>query len=180
MVYMIGVLDALYTGADTDAVTDMPRIEANIVFSGDGFSVWSSGFFQSVDSNDPAVKKFNMNGIDVGGSIAMGDLGVRANYSVTKGTGNWVVGGHGFAGGAQEESADQWYLEATFKVSPATTVGISHGEGTDDLTNEDAELAMVFSRHKITKNWTLMGELQYFDDIGGDYNAFIVGSQFNF
>lgn len=179
--YKIGAFQPEKPDADTDAATETPRIEANIVYSDDSFSLWSSGFIQTVDSNDPAVEKFTMNGIDFGGLVAFGDLGLRANYSITSGTGNSVVGGHGFAGGAQEEDADQWYIEATYTLSEKITFGASHGEGTDDLTETESELFMLFSRHKITQNLTFMSELQYFNDnVGGDYNAFIVGSQFNF
>jgi hypothetical protein len=179
--YKIGAFQPEKPDGNTNAATELPRIEANIVYTGDSFSIWSSGFIQNVDSNDAAVDDYTMNGIDVGGSVSMGDLGLRANYSMTKGTGNFVVGGHGFAGGAEEETADQWYLEATYNTSETMTIGASYGEGSDDLSNEESELMMLFTRHKMTASWTLMTEFQYYNDnTGGDYNAFIIGSQFNF
>tara|TARA_R110002072_G_scaffold144930_3_gene291063 strand:+ start:4751 stop:5908 length:1158 start_codon:yes stop_codon:yes gene_type:complete len=169
-------------GLDPNKVrTELPRIEANVVWNSDDVSLWSSGFIQTVNSNVTSVDNFTMNGIDFGGSLAIGDVDLRANYSITKGTGNDIVGGHGFAGGAQEESADQWYLETTYKTNQTTTLGISYGEGTDDLFSSESELAMLFTRHKVTDTWMLVTELQYYNNnTGGDYNAFILGSQFTF
>jgi hypothetical protein len=178
--FKIGAFQPEKPDANVNASTELPRIEANVVWSSDKFSLWSSGFIQTVDSSDPSVEDFTMNGIDFGGSVAAGGFGLMANYSVTKGTGNGIVGGHGFAGGAKEETADQWYLEATYQMNK-TTVGASYGEGADDLTTVDSSLAMLFTRHKITDAWTLMSELQLFDDNkNGDYTAIIVGSQFTF
>ncbi|MAM87207.1 MAG: porin [unclassified Hahellaceae] len=178
--FRIGAFQPEKPEASADAGTELPRIEANVVWTGSGITLWTSGFMQSVDSNDQNVDDFTMSGIDFGAALAMGDLGLRANYAMTKGTGNYVFGGHGFAGGAQEESADQWYLEATY-VLGLTTIGASYGEGNDDLTGDETNLAMLFARYKATDAWTLMTELQSFENnANSDYTAFIVGSQFNF
>lgn len=161
--------------------TESPRIEANAVYTADMFSLWTSGFTQSVTVNDPSVDDFTMSGIDVGGSVSVSGLSVRGNYSTTQGTGNYVFGGHGIAGGSQEETADQWYVETTYDIN-RTTIGASYGEGSDDLTDVDTDLTMLFARYRATDNWTVMAEIQDFGSSApdSDYNAFIVGSQFTF
>lgn len=170
-------------GAAIDATvgTESPRLEANVVWSSDMLTLWSSGFTQAVDVNDPTVDDFTMTGIDVGGAISSGGFGLRANYAMTQGTGNFVFGGHGVTGGAQEEDADQWYVEGTYDLN-RTTLGASYGEGSDDLGNVDTDLAMLFARYRATDAWTVLVELQDFssDAPNSDYNAFILGSQFTF
>lgn len=161
--------------------TESPRLEANVVWSGDMLTLWTSGFTQSVDVNDPTIDDFTMTGVDFGGAISAGGFGLRANYAMTQGTGNFVVGGHGLTGGSQEEDADQWYVEGTYGFN-RTTLGASYGEGSDDLSDVDSELTMVFARYKATDAWTVMVEVQDYSDStdSADYNAFILGSQFTF
>lgn len=179
--FKVGAFQPEKPGGNTDALTETPRLEANVVWSGDMVTLWSSGFTQSVDSNDPTVDDFTMSGIDFGGALALGDLGLRANYATTQGTGNAVVGGHGFAGGAQEEDADQWYVESTYGIGRGT-LGVSYGEGSDDLSNVDTDLTMIFARYRATDAWTLLAEIQDFstDTPDSGYSAVIVGSQLTF
>lgn len=179
--FKVGAFQPEKPEGNTDALTEAPRLEANVVWASDLVTLWTSGFTQAVDSNDPAVDDFTMNGIDFGGALALGDLGVRANYATTQGTGNFVFGGHGFAGGAQEEDADQWYVEGTYGIGRAT-LGASYGEGSDDLTDIDTDMTMIFARYKATDAWTILAEVQDFssDAPDSDYSAVIVGSQLTF
>lgn len=179
--FKVGAFQPEKPEGNTDALTEAPRLEANVVWASDMVTLWTSGFTQAVDSNDPAVDDFTMNGIDFGGALALGDLGVRANYATTQGTGNFVFGGHGFAGGAQEEDADQWYVEGTYGIGRAT-LGASYGEGSDDLTDIDTDMTMIFARYKATDAWTILAEVQDFssDAPDSDYSAVIVGSQLTF
>jgi predicted porin len=163
-----------------DAEYSTPRFEGNIVYSTDMFSLWSSAFTQDIDSSTGAFDDYTMSGVDFGGSVSLGGLGVRANYSMTSGTGNVV-----FAARLddQEEDASQWYVESTYDFG-ATTLGASYGEGEDDIgTGEnDSDLTMVFARYAATDALTLLAEIQnYGTETGaGEYNAFIVGSQLTF
>ncbi|MFL1453415.1 porin [Marinobacter sp. GN3S48] len=179
--FKVGAFQPEKPEGNTDALTEAPRLEANVVWASDMVTLWTSGFTQAIDSNDPAVDDFTMNGIDFGGALALGDLGVRANYATTQGTGNFVFGGHGFAGGAQEEDADQWYVEGTYGIGRAT-LGASYGEGSDDLTDIDTDMTMIFARYKATDAWTILAEVQDFssDAPDSDYSAVIVGSQLTF
>lgn len=166
---------------DADVGTESPRLEGNVVWTADMLTLWSSAFTQSVDVNNAAVDDFTMSGVDFGGAISAGAFGLRANYAMTQGTGNGVFGGHGITGGAQEEDADQWYVEGTFDIN-RTTLGASYGEGSDDLTDVDTELGMLFARYRATDAWTVMVELQDYSSTAtdADYSAFIVGSQLTF
>lgn len=173
--------EASAAAANAAVGTETPRLEANLVWSGEMLTLWTSGFTQSVDVNNSTIDNFTMTGIDFGGAISAGGFGLRGNYSMTQGTGNFVVGGHGILGGSQEEDADQWYVEGTYGFD-RTTLGASYGEGSDDLTEVDSELAMVFARYKATDAWTVMVEVQDYsaNTADSDYNAFILGSQFTF
>jgi predicted porin len=167
-----GVADAEYT---------MPRIEANVVYSGDNFSIWSSGFTQDVDSKTGTFDDYTMSGIDFGGSVSFGGLSVRGNYGMTQGTGNGV-----FAArlDPNEEDASQWYVETTYQIN-RTTLGVSYGEGEDDFIagdGDDTDLTMLFARYAATDHLTLMAE---YTTLGtgngqGEYDAIIFGSQLTF
>lgn len=169
--------------------TESPRIEANLVFSQDMVTLWSSAFTQAVSVNGnpttvdgAAIDDFTMSGIDFGGALALGDLNLRANYATTEGTGNGVFGGHGIVGGSQEESASQWYGEATYDINK-TTLGASYGEGEDDLGGTtETDLAMLFARYQLTDTLTLLGEAQSFGSDSGDADSstLIVGAQFTY
>lgn len=167
-----GVADAEYT---------MPRIEANVVYSGDNFSLWSSGFTQDVDSKTGTFDDYTMSGIDFGGSFSLGGLSVRGNYGMTQGTGNGV-----FAArlDPNEEDASQWYVETTYQIN-RTTLGVSYGEGEDDFIagdGDDTDLTMLFARYAATDHLTLMAEYTTLGtgDGQGEYDAIIFGSQLTF
>ena len=167
-----GVADAEYT---------MPRIEANVVYSGNNFSLWSSGFTQDVDSKTGTFDDYTMSGIDFGGSVSFGGLSVRGNYGMTQGTGNGV-----FAArlDPNEEDASQWYVETTYQIN-RTTLGVSYGEGEDDIVagdSNDTDLTMLFARYAATDHLTLMAEYTTLGtgDGQGEYDAIIFGSQLTF
>ncbi|MBS3803143.1 MAG: porin [Oleiphilaceae bacterium] len=191
--FKVGAFTPKKFGSGSETAT--PRIEANVVYSTDMFSVWTSGFTQDVDSNGGGFEDFTMSGIDFGGSVSVAGLGVRANYSTTQGTGNGIFGGHGLAG-AQEEDASQWYVEGTYTFG-RTTLGASYGEGEDDLFGDgaDSDLTMIFARYAATDALTLMAEIQDHsaeNEVGvagppagafvvpGDYSAVIAGAQLTF
>jgi len=165
----------------TDAEYTMPRIEANVVYSGSNFSLWSSGFTQDVDSRTGSFDSYTMSGIDFGGSVSLGDLTVRGNYAMTSGTGNFVYAARL---DPNEEAASQWYVESTYRID-RTTLGVSYGEGEDDFiagTGDDTDLTMLFARYAATDNLTLMAE---YTTLGtgngqGEYDAIIFGSQLTF
>lgn len=167
--------------AAADAEYTMPRIEANVVYSGNNFSLWSSGFTQDVDSKTGAFDNYTMSGIDFGGSVSFGGLSVRGNYGVTQGTGNGV-----FAArlDPNEEDASQWYVETTYQIN-RTTLGVSYGEGEDDFIagdGDDTDLTMLFARYAATDHLTLMAEYTTLGtgDGQGEYDAIIFGSQLTF
>jgi predicted porin len=163
-----------------DAEYSTPRIEGNVVYSADMFSLWTSAFTQDVDSKTGAFDDYTMSGVDFGGSLSLGDFGVRGNYSMTSGTGNGV-----FAArlDPEEEDASQWYVESTYAIN-RTTLGVSYGEGEDDINSSanDTDLTMVFARYAATDALTLMAEYTTLGTEGGqgEYDAFIVGSQLTF
>ncbi|WP_249013461.1 porin [Marinobacter sp. M3C] len=171
------------TAGGANAEYDTPRIEANVVYSADNFSLWSSGFSQDVGSKT-GTNQYTMSGIDFGGSVSLGDLAVRGNYSMTSGTGNGVFAARF---DPNEEDANQWYVETTYQIN-RTTLGASYGEGEDDFEElngagaGDSDLTMLFARYAATDNFTLLAEYQIYGtgDGDGEYNAIIFGSQLTF
>jgi len=178
--FKIGLFQPEKPDGDPVAMTESPRVEGNVVWSGDMLSLWSSAFIQEVDIDSDTIDSFTMFGVDFGGSYTAGDISFRANYSLTQGTGNGVFGGHGVAGGAEEEEATQWYIEGTYNINKMK-LGASYGQGDDDLDENETDLTMLFLRYKTTDALTILVELQTFsDEQNNDYNAVIVGSQFTF
>lgn len=179
--FKVGLFSPSKVEGVTDAEYTMPRIEANVVYSGDNFSLWSSGFTQDVDSKTGTFDDYTMSGIDFGGSVSLGGLSVRGNYGMTQGTGNGV-----FAArlDPNEEDASQWYVETTYQFN-RTTLGVSYGEGEDDFIagdGDDTDLTMLFARYAATDHLTLMAE---YTTLGtgngqGEYDAIIFGSQLTF
>jgi len=179
--FKVGLFSPSKVDGVTDAEYTMPRIEANVVYSGDNFSLWSSGFTQDVDSKIGTFDDYTMSGIDFGGSVSLGGLSVRGNYGITQGTGNGV-----FAArlDPNEEDASQWYVETTYQIN-RTTLGVSYGEGEDDFIagdGDDTDLTMLFARYAATDHLTLMAE---YTTLGtgngqGEYDAIIFGSQLTF
>jgi len=179
--FKVGLFSPSKVDGVTDAEYTMPRIEANVVYSGDNFSLWSSGFTQDVDSKTGTFNDYTMSGIDFGGSVSLGGLSVRGNYGITQGTGNGV-----FAArlDPNEEDASQWYVETTYQIN-RTTLGVSYGEGEDDFIagdGDDTDLTMLFARYAATDHLTLMAE---YTTLGtgngqGEYDAIIFGSQLTF
>jgi len=193
--FKVGLFSPSKVNSDSDATTaevsdaeySMPRIEANVVYSADSFSLWSSGFTQDVGSKT-GTNEYTMSGIDFGGSVSLGDLAVRGNYSMTSGTGNGVFSQGRFD--PEEQDATQWYVETTYKID-RTTLGASYGEGEDDYVESavgaargagDSDLTMLFARYAATDNFTLLAEYQIYGtgDGDGEYNAIIFGSQLTF
>jgi len=179
--FKVGLFSPSKVDGVTDAEYTMPRIEANVVYSGNNFSLWSSGFTQDVDSKAGTFDDYTMSGIDFGGSVSFGGLSVRGNYGMTQGTGNGV-----FAArlDPNEEDASQWYVETTYQFN-RTTLGVSYGEGEDDFIagdGDDTDLTMLFARYAATDHLTLMAE---YTTLGtgngqGEYDAIIFGSQLTF
>jgi predicted porin len=179
--FKVGLFSPSKVDGVTDAEYTMPRIEANVVYSGNNFSLWSSGFTQDVDSKTGTFDDYTMSGIDFGGSVSLGGLSVRGNYGMTQGTGNGV-----FAArlDPNEEDASQWYVETTYQIN-RTTLGVSYGEGEDDIVagdSNDTDLTMLFARYAATDHLTLMAE---YTTLGtgngqGEYDAIIFGSQLTF
>ena len=179
--FKVGLFSPSKVDGVTDAEYTMPRIEANVVYSGDNFSLWSSGFTQDVDSKIGTFDDYTMSGIDFGGSVSLGGLSVRGNYGITQGTGNGV-----FAArlDPNEEDASQWYVETTYQIN-RSTLGVSYGEGEDDFIagdGDDTDLTMLFARYAATDHLTLMAE---YTTLGtgngqGEYDAIIFGSQLTF
>lgn len=174
--------------------TATPRLEAQanylIDFNSGTVDLWLGGMTQEVEVVS-ADFNYNISGWDLGARLTAKDLRITGAYSETQGVGADGLIGINLSGTGLDQAevdASQWYGEATYDLNKLT-MGVSYGEGSQDaattlvgsspdITNE---LLMVFSRYKLTDNLVVMGEFQDFSsDAQNNYQAFIIGMQFNF
>lgn len=175
---------------DASIETSMPRFEGQVTYSGESFRVWTGAFQQAVSVTGVQAFDYDMQGFDVGAHIQVKGFGLTVNYTDTTG-----IGADGLYGGSINDAdvdATQWFVEADYTLDK-TRFGISYGEGTQDSRAADAsiglgsadevdnELTMLFVHHQLSKQFRLVGELQdYQSDVQNDYNAIILGFQFDF
>lgn len=173
--------------------TALPRIEGQVNFSHKtknmDLKLWSGFMWQEVELVAEDVD-YDMRGIDIGFHLDVGNFGLTTAYTDTQGIG--ADGLYGIGGIADADvDGSQWYIEADL-VHDDTTFGISYGEGDQDshtspfiVADIENELTMVFVRHKVTPNLTVMGELQAYESNTAsttttEYNAAALGFQFDF
>jgi len=180
--------------AQTNVEATTPRIEAQVNYLVDlgsgSVDLWAGGMHQNVNVVS-ADFDYAISGWDVGARLSASGFGLTGAFSQTSGVGADGLIGISLTGAGIDQAeveAQQWYTEATYALD-RTTFGVSYGEGSQDanstvvgsspdITNE---LLMVFTRHKITDNLSLLGEIQDFtSDAQNNYQAMIFGMQLNF
>jgi hypothetical protein len=179
---------------DAEIETDSSRFEAQInyssAFDGGSISLWTGFLQQNVSVMSATSFDYDLQGVDVGTKVSLGDFSIALSYTDTTG-----IGADGLYGGTINDAdvdATQWYLEAYYTFDN-TTLGYSYGEGQQDsrvadvtrglnaTADVDNELSMLFVHHQVTPQLRLVGELQdYKSDVQNDYSAVIVGFQFDF
>lgn len=177
-----------------DIETDSPRFEAQVNYTAEfdagSISLWTGFLQQSVSVLGATPFDYDLEGVDVGTKVNLGDFSIALNYTDTTG-----IGADGLYGGTindAEVDATQWYVEAYYTFDK-TTVGYSYGEGQQDSRDADAskgldavdevdnELSMLFVHYQWTPEFRLVGELQdYKSDVQANYDAIIVGFQYDF
>lgn len=174
--------------------TATPRLEAQanyiIDLNSGNIDLWLGAMSQHVEVVSDAFN-YNISGYDLGARLTANGFRVTGAYSKTQGVGADGLIGINLTGTGLDQAeveASQWYAEGTYDLN-RLTLGLSYGEGSQDaattavgsspdITNE---LLMIFSRYKLTDNLTLLGELQDFSsDAQNNYQALIIGMQFNF
>lgn len=188
-VYKIAVINP-EEPQDADIETGLPRFEGQVTYSAGNFKVWTGAFLQEVSVLGGQAFDYDMQGYDVGAHIDIGGFGLTVNYSDTVG-----IGADGLYGGSINDAdvdATQWYVEADYEVNK-TRFGLSYGEGSqdfraansanglDDAPAVDNTLTMLFVHHQMSKQFRVIGELQnYESDVQDNYNAIVLGFQFDF
>jgi len=183
-------------GYDTKKVeTSMPRLEGQlnylVDYSRGELKFWTGFLYQNIQLLDKSYD-YNMRGVDVGSHLDIDGFGLTLAYTDTKGIGADGLYGFNTDGGVgindAEVKATQWYGEADY-VMGKTTLGFSYGEGQQDATTTPVgkarditnKLGMLFVHHQLTPALTVMGEIQdYRSDAQANYNAYVVGAQFDF
>lgn len=179
---------------DAAIETDSPRFEAQINYTSEfdngSISLWTGFLQQNVSVSGATSFDYDLEGIDLGTKVNLGNFSIALSYSDTTG-----IGADGLYGGTINDAnvdATQWYVEA-FYTFDKTTLGYSYGEGHQDskdaddtkglgaVAEVDNELSMLFVHHQVTPQLRLVGELQeYKSDVQADYSAVIVGFQYDF
>jgi hypothetical protein len=179
---------------DAEIETDSPRFEAQLnyttEFDAGSISLWTGFLQQNVSVMGATSFDYNLEGVDVGTKVNLGDFSIALSYTDTTG-----IGADGLYGGTINDAdvdATQWYVE-TYYTFDNTTVGYSYGEGHQDsriaddtrglstAAEVDNELSMLFVHHQLTPQLRLIGELQdYKSDVQNDYSAIIFGFQYDF
>jgi hypothetical protein len=179
---------------DAAIETDSPRFEAQInyttEFDAGSISLWTGFLQQNVSVSGATSFDYDLQGVDVGTKVNLGDFSLALSYTDTTG-----IGADGLYGGRINDAdvdATQWYVEAYYTFDQ-TTVGYSYGEGHQDSRAADAskglvavaevdnDLSMLFVHHQLTPQLRLVGELQdYKSDVQDNYDAIVVGFQYDF
>jgi len=175
------------------ARTSLPRFEGQVNYAmnmdDSDLKLWAGFMWQEVKLIVEDVD-YDMQGLDIGFHLDIANFGFTGAYTDTEGVG--ADGLYGIGGISDAEvDGSQWYFEGDVVVG-ATTYGLSYGEGEQDshtapfaVADVKNELTMLFVRHKVTDNLTVMGELQDYESTTGsvtstEYNAVAVGLQFDF
>lgn len=179
---------------DADIETDSPRFEGQVNYSTNfdsgSVKLWAGFLQQNVSVESTTPFEYDLEGFDIGTHLDLGDFGITLSYTDTTG-----IGADGLYGGTINDAdvdATQWYVEADYTFGK-TTIGFSYGEGHQDARAADAtrgldavaevdnELSMLFVHYQMSAQFRLIGELQdYQSDVQADYDAVIVGFQFDF
>lgn len=179
---------------DAAIESDSPRFEAQInyttEFDAGSISLWTGFLQQNLSVSGATPFDYDLEGMDVGTKVNVGDFSLTLSYTDTTG-----IGADGLYGGTINDAnvdATQWYVEAYYTFDK-TTVGYSYGEGHQDsriaddskgltaVADVDNELSMLFVHHQLTPQFRLVGQLQdYKSDVQDNYDAIVLGFQYDF
>jgi len=145
-------------GVAANKASTTPAFQARATIAGQGYKVWVAHKSQDFDS-------FNMNAMEIGGSVAAGSFGLIANYQAGTGLGLLADGDQGNIKGKNT------FVQATYNVSDRVKIGLGIGKSENDTdpgvsaslpagghlqSNENTTGAVYFN---LTKSLTLVGEL---------------------
>ena len=171
-------------GVAANAASTTPAFQARATFAGQGYKAWVAHKSQSFDS-------FSMNALEIGGSLALGGLGLVANYQAGTGLGLLADGDQGNIKGKNT------FVQATYQVSDRVKVGLGVGKSENDSdpgisaslpaggnlqSNENTTAAVYFN---LTKSLTLVGEVgqtksKAFNGADAKQNSYSFGAIFFF
>lgn len=132
-------------GAATNFESDTPQfqIAANYTTSFDGGSVslWADGIYQEMTGRNDATGfattgEVTTSGFSVGANVAAGGVGLVISMYDGEALGSVrQVDTNSYqctATRCEEAEGDGYYIQATYNVSPATKIGVSYGETSQD------------------------------------------------
>ncbi|MEX8516982.1 MAG: porin [Leptothrix sp. (in: b-proteobacteria)] len=140
-------------GSATATAQSQPQLQAQVKWSAGGAAAWLGAKTQSFK----ASPDFTMSGVEVGGSLTLGGLGLLANLQSGKALG---VLADADSGNVDQTNA---LIQATYAVTGSTKAGLSVGQsklknavGAGLESNSSLTLGVY---HNLTKSLTLTGEV---------------------
>jgi len=128
--------------------TDTPQFQAELNYStsfdGGSVGIWAGGIIQEMAGRGAASDGFattgevNTSGINIGLKVAAGGFGLVGSWYDGEALGSVrQVDTNSYtcnATSCTEADADGYYIQGTYNISPATKIGLSYGESTQDAT----------------------------------------------
>ena len=127
--------------------TDTPQFQVaanySTSFDGGSVSLWADGIYQEMKGRNDATGfattgEVSTTGINVGLKVAAGGVGLVGSWYSGEALGTArQVDTNSYtcnATACTEADADGYYMQATYNISPATKIGLSYGESTQDAT----------------------------------------------
>lgn len=187
--------------------TSTPMFEVELTFNhafgaddANNILLWAGYLNQGLDDLGAGNGDTNITGINVGGRLKVGGLGVTTNFEETEGIAEGFIG-FGVRcdlSGCDAVDGDQWYVNVDYTAGN-TVFGVSYGEGSEDAnalignSAVDRELIMAYIQHQLTPNLNVNIEVQDFErsTAGGglaagvfqpqeEYSAVLLGAEFRF
>jgi len=145
----VGIFDPIEgSGGNTaNFESDTPQFQAELNYStsfdGGSVGVWAGGIIQEMEGRNDATGfattgEVSTTGINVGLKVAAGGVGLVGSWYSGEALGTArQVDTNSYTCNATacvEADADGYYMQATYNISPATKIGLSYGESTQDAT----------------------------------------------
>ncbi|WP_114394068.1 porin [Oleisolibacter albus] len=153
----VGVFQPLRT-AGTDEENSQPGFQGEITYALKAGAVtgklWASAITQKHDATG-GLDSYRGSGIDVGGSVTLGDASLAGYYYTGEGIGTTGLFILATDAAGNKRDSDGFYVQGTYTLLRKLTLGASYGESRLDLTGGEINPTLV----KVNKSW--VGQVKY-------------------
>lgn len=151
-----GLFGPIDSYANTYISKNQPQVQLNINYAGTGFNTWAGIKTQKFYSTT-AAPDFTMSGYELGGTMAIGNLGLLIEYQNGRGLGILADGDTG------DKKQQNLMLQGTYKITPVNKFGVSYGtskmkDGTGLALKDNSNVTLGLY-HNLTPTLTLVAEV---------------------